>query len=294
LIPQISMEDQNMGASEIVVGKWLSTKRREDFVIATKVRFTAGPSANDAGANRKHIMASIEESLKRLQTSYVDLYQIHGFDRDTPLEETLVALNDLIKSGKVRYIGVSNYRGYQLMQAHHVARQHNLQPYICLQPQYNLLCREVEWEVLEAAKVLGLGIIPWSPLKGGWLSGKYTKEMKEPPSGTRVELTTKMGFTETSWDHVANEHTWKVLDVVKEVATKLGKSQSQVSLRWVLQKEFITAPIVGPSNMEQANDNFAIFDWSIPAEDMKKLDSVSVPATPYPYGWESTSAFATL
>jgi len=155
------------------------------------------------------------------------------------------------------------------------------------------LCREVEWEVLEAAKILGMGVIPWSPLKGGWLSGKYTRDMQAPPPGTRVEMTTKMGFAETSWDNIANEHTWKVLDVVKEVATKLGKSQSQVALRWVLQKEFITAPIIGPNSMEQANDNLAIFDWSIPADEMKKLDTISRPTPVYPYSWESTSALTT-
>jgi len=281
----------NIGASEVVVCKWLIHKKREDFVIATKVRYGIGTAANDFGANRKHIMASVEDSLKRLQTPYVDLFQIHGFDKETPLEETLSALNDLIHSGKVRYIGVSNYRGYQLIQAHSICKQNHLQPYICLQPQYNLLCREVEWEVLESARVLGMGIIPWSPLKGGWLTGKYTKDMTAPPPGTRVDVSTKMGFMETSWDHVANEHTWKVLEVLKEVASKLGKTQSQVALRWVMQRPGITAPIVGPSNLVQAEDNFMVFDWSIPEEEMKKLDKVSQPAASYPYNWDSTSAY---
>jgi len=281
----------NIGTSEVIVGKWLSTKKRDDFVIATKVRYAVGNSPNDYGASRKHIMASIEDSLKRLQTSYVDLFQIHGFDKETPLEETLSALNELVHAGKVRYIGVSNYRGYQLVQASAICKQQNMQSYICLQPQYNLLCREVEWEVLEAAKVLGMGVIPWSPLKGGWLTGKYTKDMTAPPSGTRVETTTKMGFPETSWDNIANDHTWKVLDALKAVATKLGKTQSQVALRWLMQKSVVTAPIIGPSKLEQAEDNFNVLDWSIPEEEMKALDKASLPSVPYPYRWDSTSAY---
>jgi len=153
------------GASEVIVGKWLSKKKRDDFVSATKVRFSMGNGSNDEGASRKHIMSSVDDSLKRLQTNYIDLLQIHAFDKNTPLEETLTTLNDLVRSGKVRYIGVSNYRGYQLEKAFRICKELNLEKYVCLQVQYNLLCREVEWEILEAAHDLGLGIIPWSPLK---------------------------------------------------------------------------------------------------------------------------------
>jgi len=278
------------GASETVVGKWLSTKRREDFVIATKFRFPVGTGANDSGANMKHIFAAVEDSLKRLQTSYIDLYQIHGFDKETPVEETLVALNDLVRSGKVRYIGVSNFRGYQLMKAHYLAKELHVEKFTCLQPHYNLLARETEWEILEVTRDLGMGVIPWSPLKSGWLTGKYTKDMTAPPPNSRVD---NMKFMpEVSWQHQANEHTWTVLEVLKEVSTKLGKTMSQVAIRWLMQKGTVTAPIIGPRNLEQAEDNFQVFDWSIPAEEMKTLDAVSVPSkVPHPYSWESTSAY---
>jgi len=282
----------NFCASELVVGKWLSKKRREDFVIATKFRFGIGTSANDSGASRKHILAAVEDSLKRLQTSYIDLYQIHSFDRETPLEETLGALSDLIRAGKVRYIGVSNFRGYQLMKAHYIAKELNIDHFVCVQPHYNLLARETEWEILEVTRDLGMGVIPWSPLKAGWLTGKYTRDMTAPPPNSRVDTMTKFGMPEISWSVQATEHTWKVLDVLKEIATKLGKSQSQVAIRWLLQKDTVTAPIVGPRNMEQAEETFMVFDWSISAEDMKTLDTVSTPPrVPYPYSWESTSAY---
>jgi len=279
------------GKSESLVGQWLSSKKREDWVIASKVRFAMGNGPNQSGAGRKHIMASVEESLKRLQTSYIDLFQIHGYDKETPLEETLKTLNDLVRSGKVRYIGVSNYRGHQLQKAHYICKELGIEEYVCLQPQYNLLCRGLEWDVLEAAQDIGMGVLPWSPLKGGWLSGKYSRDMQEPPKDSRVAWASGVGFSETDWASNANEFTWNVLDAVKEIAAKLNKSQSQVALRWLMQKPCVTAPIVGPGNLKQAEDNFQIFDWSISKEDMEKLDKVSLPKAPYPYSWTSTSSF---
>jgi len=277
------------GASETILGNWLQTQKRENFVIATKARFATGPLPSQQGANRKHILASIEDSLKRLQTPYVDIYQMHGWDNETPLSETLSTLNDLVRCGKVRYIGVSNYRGYQLEKAAALSKEMGLEQYMCLQPQYSLLCREVEWEVLEAAKDLGLGVIPWSPLRGGWLTGKYTRDTKEPPTGSRLAWSNSVGFPETNWENNASEHTWKVIDVLQEVSKKLNKSMSQVALRWLMQQPIVTAPIVGPKNLEQAEDNLQIFSWSIPKEDMEKLDKVSKPRAPNPYNWVSTS-----
>jgi len=279
------------GGSEVLLGKWLKGKNREDFVIATKAGLAMGNLPNNKGSNKKHLFDAVEQSLKRLGTSYIDLYQIHVFDKETPLEETLRALNDLVRSGKVRYIGVSNYRGYQLEKAHFIAKELGLEEYVSLQPEYNLLSRSLEWEVLEAAKDLGMGVIPWSPLRSGWLTGKYTRDMKEPPKGSRVEWASNAKFEAASWEANANEFTWTVVDVVKEVAVKLNKSPAQVALRWLMQKPIVTAPILGPRSLEQAEDNFQVFDWSIPQEDMEKLDKVSKPKPPYPYNWESTSAY---
>lgn len=155
------------GTSEEVVGKWLKTKRRGDFVIATKVRFPMGNGPNDVGLSRKHIMAAVEESLKRLQTDYLDLYQVHAWDPLTPLEETLSTLNELVARGWVRYLGASNFRGWQLQKALDLARSRGWERFVCLQPQYNLLSRATEYEIIPVCLSEGIGVIPWSPLRGG-------------------------------------------------------------------------------------------------------------------------------
>jgi len=281
----------NQGISETIIGKWLQTKKRDDFVIATKGGLFVGPNTNDKGSSRKHISAAIEASLKRLQTSYIDLYQIHSFDRETPIEETLATLNDFIRAGKIRYIGCSNYRGHQLIKAKYLAKELLLQPYICLQAEYNLLTREVEWEVLEAVRENNMALIVWGPLKSGYLAGKYSKEMKAAPNESRLEALDKIGFKAYSLE-TATDYTWTVVDAVKEVADRLGKSPSQVSLRWLMQKGIVTSPIVGPRDMKQAEDNFAAFTWTLSEEDMQKLDKVSnPPRVPYPYSWATTASF---
>jgi len=279
------------GTSELILGKWLHGKKRDDFIIATKGGLMVGPSTNDRGASRKHLYAAVEASLQRLQTTYIDLYQIHSFDKETPMEETLSALNDLIHAGKIHYIGVSNFRGHQLIKAKYIAKEMNLQPYICLQAEYNLVTREVEWEVLEAIRENGMGLIVWGPLKSGYLTGKYTRDMKVSPPDSRLEALDKLGFKSNSLDKV-DDYTWHVVDAVKEVAHRIGKSPSQVSLRWLMQKGVVTCPIVGPRDLKQAEDNFAVIHWSLSEEDMKLLDTKSTPPrVPYPYNWPTTSSF---
>src|SRR5208337_696906 len=178
----------NDGVSEEIIGRWLKDKHRDDFVIATKVRFPMGEGPNDVGLTRKHILAAVEESLRRLGTTYIDLYQVHVWDEFTPLEETLSTLNMLVQSSKVRYIGASNFTGWQLQNAIDMSKQKGWEPFCCLQPQYNLLCRSTEWEVLPVCEHEGLGVIPWSPLLGGWLSGKFHRGMTAPPEDTRVKM----------------------------------------------------------------------------------------------------------
>ena len=189
------------GASEEILGRWLSGNDRDDLVIATKVRWGTDDPANRRpnrfGLGRKHILAEVEASLRRLKTDYIDLYQVHMWDSVTPLEETLSTFDTLIASGKVRYIGASNYSGWQLQKATDIAKFRNLQPYVSLQALYNLLDRELEWELIPVALNEGLGIMPWSPLRGGWLSGKYHRGLKAPPSGTRIELAADRGWSET-------------------------------------------------------------------------------------------------
>lgn len=270
------------GVSETILGKWLKGKNRDDLVIATKVRFPMGEGPNDFGLSRKHILAGVEASLRRLDTDYIDLYQVHMWDPNTPLEETLGTLDTLVKSGKVRYIGASNYAGYQLQRAVDISLRMGWEPFSCLQPLYNLLDRSIEWEILPVCEQHGIGVIPWSPLRGGWLSGKYRRGMTAPPANTRVEDATKFGWSE-SWDAYNNERTWSILDALFAVAEAVGKTPAQVALRWLLEKPLVTAPIVGARTLKHLEDNLGATGWSLPAELLERLDKVSQMDLVYPY-----------
>jgi aryl-alcohol dehydrogenase-like predicted oxidoreductase len=270
------------GVSETIVGKWLKNCNRDDFVIATKVRFPMGEGPNDLGVSRKHILSAVEASLRRLETDYIDLYQVHCWDNATPLEETLSTLDGLVKSGKVRYIGVSNYTGWQLQKAIDLSHHNGWEAYTCLQPLYNLLDRSTEWELIPVCQNEGLGIIPWSPLRGGWLSGKYKRGMAAPLEGTRIDDATRGGWSE-SWDVYNTEQTWNVIDVLHEVAAAEGKSPAQVALNWVKDRPGVTAPIIGARTMKHLEDNLGSTGWKLSAEAQQKLNSVSEPRAPYPY-----------
>jgi aryl-alcohol dehydrogenase-like predicted oxidoreductase len=267
------------GTSEEVVGRWLKGQPREDFVVATKVRFRMADRPNQIGLGRKHIRAAVTASLRRLQTDYLDLYQTHCWDPVTPLEETLSALNDLVREGLVRYLGASNHTGWQLQRAISTSRQHGWEPYTCLQPQYSLLCRSTEWELVPLCRDAGIGIIPWSPLRGGWLSGKYHRGMAEPPIGTRVGDQADGA----SWQANNNEHTFGVLDALQAVATEVGRSASQVALRWLLQKRGVTAPIIGARTLAQLEDNLKATEFALTDDQQGRLDAASALVLPYPY-----------
>lgn len=274
------------GISEEILGRWLRTQKRDDLVIATKVRFAMGDKPNEVGLSRKHILAGVESSLRRLNTDYIDLYQVHMWDRSTPLEETLGTLNELVRSGKVRYIGASNFTGWQLQKAVDLSRQMGWEPFTCLQPLYNLLDRELEWELVPVCLNEGLGIIPWSPLRGGWLSGKYRRGMTAPQEGTRVKQAEDEGWSE-SWSTYNTEHTWNVIDTLLAVAQEIGKSPAQVALNWLLQRPGVTAPIIGARNMQQFEDNLGATGWSLSSEQMERLNTASDKRLPYPYDFQS-------
>ena len=270
------------GLSETILGRWLKKQNREDFIIATKVRFNLGDSPNDIGLSRKHILAGIDASLKRLSTDYVDLYQIHCWDPGAPLEETLQTLDGLVKSGKVRYIGASNVAAWQLQKAIDISHHNGWEAFSCLQPLYNLLDREMEWGLVPVCLNEGVGIIPWSPLRGGWLSGKYQRGMDAPPEGTRVEEAEKQGWSE-SWRVYANERTWSIVDTVQSISAETSKSPAQIALNWLLQMPGVTAPIIGARNLKHLKDNLGSTGWSLTAEQMTKLNNVSRKPLPYPY-----------
>ncbi len=270
------------GISEEVTGNWLKKQNRDELVIATKVRFPMSDGPNDVGLSRKHIMSGIESSLKRLKTDYIDLYQVHCWDEKTPLEETLTTLNDLVRRGMVRYIGVSNFSGWQLQRAVMLSKQLGLEAFSCLQPQYNLLCRSTEWELVPLCEFEGIGVIPWSPLRGGWLSGKFKRGMSAPPSGSRVEKAETEGWGE-SWSGYNNEHTWRVLDALHEVAAETQKHPAQVAIRWLLEQKAVTAPIIGARNEAQLRSNLGSSAWLLSAEQLAKLNNASALPLPYPY-----------
>lgn len=272
----------SQGLSEEIVGSWLRGKRRDDYVVATKVRFGMGGGQNDLGLSRKHIMSGVEASLRRLGTDYIDLYQVHAWDPATPLEETLSTLNDLVRRGMVRYIGASNFRGWQLQKAIQISRANGWEAFTCLQPQYNLLSRATEFELLPVCEAEGVGVIPWSPLRGGWLSGKFRRGMAAPPEDSRVAEAEKRGWGE-NWTNYNNEYTWSVLDALFEVAQQAEKLPVQVAINWLLSRPAVTAPIIGARNLKQFEDNLNATDWSLSPEHVALLDRASALPVTYPY-----------
>jgi aryl-alcohol dehydrogenase-like predicted oxidoreductase len=272
------------GASEEILGRWLARQPRDNLVIATKAYGAMGPGPNDGGAGRKHLISAVEASLRRLRTDYIDLYQVHVFDDATPMAETLSTLDGLVRAGKVRFLGASNYAGWQLQKSVDLARQHGWEPFTCLQPLYNLLDREAEWDLIPVCQNEGIGIIPWSPLRGGWLAGKYRRGMDAPPAGSRADVRAVDGGWPEAWETYANDRTWDVVDAVVEVAEKTGRTPSQVALRWLMQRPGVTAPIIGARTMEQFEDNLAAAGASLADEHMQRLTAVSDRPLPYPYG----------
>jgi len=270
------------GVSEEILGRWLSRQQRDDLIIATKVRFPMGDGPNDLGLSRKHILCSVRASLKRLQTDYIDLYQVHCWDPGTPLEETLSTLNDLVRQGLVRYLGVSNFTGWQLQKAIDLSRTNGWEPFLCLQPQYNLLCRSTEWELIPVSLREGLGVIPWSPLRGGWLSGKFYRGMTAPPAGSRIEMAEQKGWSE-NWTAYNRESTWRTLDALHSVAKETAHTPAQVAINWLLRKPGVTAPIIGARHREQLETNLGSAGWELTSEQVRKLDTASEPELPYPY-----------
>jgi aryl-alcohol dehydrogenase-like predicted oxidoreductase len=272
----------NKGMSETILGNWLKRRgNRSQLVIATKVFFPTGDSPNDTGGSRKHILDQIDASLRRLQTDYVDLYQTHCWDGSTPLDETLRALDDLVRAGKVRYLGASNYTGSQLMKAVMLSEGRGWSRFDCLQPEYSLLVRSTEWELLPVCRDMGIGVIPWSPLAGGWLTGKYRRNQPPPPDS-------RVGRADR-WDDLPeqreNEQTWNIIDALVEIADARGKTPSQVAINWVLRQPGVTAPIFGARTMEQLQANLGSAGWKLSEAEINRLNAVSDTPLPSPYNF---------
>ena len=273
------------GLSEQIIGAWFASRPAdvtEAVVLATKGRFPLDDDPNGAGLSARHLTRALDASLRRLDLDSIDLYQVHAADPWTPLEETLRTLDGFVRAGKIRYYGLSNFTGWQLTKAVHLARALNVAGPVTVQPQYSLLVREIEWEIVPAALDAGLGLLPWSPLGGGWLSGKYQRH-ERPTGATRLGEDVNRGME--AYDRRATERTWNVIDAVQKVADDCGVSMAEVALAWVTNRPAVTSTILGARTAEQLENNLRSADLQLTAAQTTALDAASdLRASDYPYG----------
>ncbi|WP_127357218.1 aldo/keto reductase [Actinacidiphila soli] len=279
------------GVSEEIIGRWYASRPadvRDRIVLATKGRFPMGDAPNDAGLSRRHLDRALDASLRRLGVEAVDLYQVHAWDPLTPIDETLRFLDDAVRKGKIHYVGLSNFTGWQLQKAVDIADFRALSRPVTLQPQYNLLAREIEWEIIPACASEGLGLLPWSPLGGGWLTGKYRRD-ERPVGATRLGENPERGV-EAYDRRVKVERTWAVIDEVRAVADERGVSMAQVALAWLVDRPTVTSVILGARTLEQLDDNLGAAGLHLTEEEYARLDKASDSgAADYPYGVPGTA-----
>jgi aryl-alcohol dehydrogenase (NADP+) len=275
------------GRSEEIIGRWFARRPAdvtEPVVLATKGRFFVGDdtSPNGSGLSARHLTRALDASLRRLGRDSVDLYQVHAYDALTPMEETLRTLERFVRAGKIRYYGLSNFTGWQLTKAVHLARALNVPGPVTLQPQYSLLAREIEWEIVPAVIDAGMGLLPWSPLGGGWLSGKYRRD--ERPSGA-TRLGEDPGRGMEAWDRRGTERTWQVIDAVQKIAEDRGISMAEVALAWVSARPAVSSVILGARTVDQLEANLRSAGLALTAAETAVLDAASDPhPADYPYG----------
>ncbi len=264
------------GQSEIVLGKAIDHLHREDVLISTKATFRLGKGPNDIGSSRYHLIQSAERSLKRLNTGYIDIYHLHGFDATSPVEETLRALDDLVREGKIRYIACSNFSGWHLMKSLTVSERYGWSRYVGHQAYYSLINREFEWELMPLALDQGVGTLVWSPLGWGRLTGKIRR-------GSPIPKVSRLHKAAAEGPQIPEEHLYKVVDAIDDVAKETGKTVPQISLNWLLQRPTISTLIVGARNEEQLKQNLGAIGWNLTKEQIAKLDAASEVPLTYPY-----------
>lgn len=263
------------GLSEEVLGAAIKGRRDQVF-LATKATFRFSDRLNDVGSSRFHLIRSCEESLKRLGVDHIDLYQMHGFDAMTPVEETLKTLDHLVSSGKVRYIGCSNFSGWQLMKSLSVSERYGWERYVVYQGYYSLIGREYEWELMPLGIDQKIGLLVWSPLGWGRLTGKIGRN-KPIPVKSRLHVTANLG------PQIEEAFLYQVVDVIEEIAQETGKTVPQIALNWLLQRPTVTSVIIGARNKEQLRDNLGAIGWKLTPEQISRLDAVSERPQTYPY-----------
>ena len=265
------------GAAEEVLGQAIKG-RRDQVIISTKATFRSGSGHNDVGSSRYHLIKACESSLRRLDTEYIDLYQMHGFDALSPVEETLSALDDMVHSGKVRYIGCSNFSGWHLMKSLAVSEKHGLSRYVAHQAYYSLVGREYEWELMPLALDQKIGTVVWSPLGWGRLTGRIRRGQPLPEtSRLQSQTIVEMG------PPLSDEHVHRVVDAIDEVSKETGKSVPQIAINWLLQRPTVATVIIGARNADQLRQNLGAVDWHLTAAQISKLDACSETTPIYPY-----------
>jgi aryl-alcohol dehydrogenase-like predicted oxidoreductase len=271
------------GLSEEILGKAIAG-RRDRVIISTKATFRMGPGANNVGSSRAHLLAACDASLRRLGTDYIDLYQLHGFDALTPIDETLQALDDLVRAGKVRYIGCSNFSGWHLMKSLAISEKYGLARYVAHQAYYSLIGREYEWELMPLALDQRVGTVVWSPLGWARLTGKLRRNQPKP-AVSRLPQTAQNG------PPVSDEYLFDVVDAIDEVAKETGKSVPQIALNWLLQRPTVSNVIIGARNEEQLRQNLDAIGWNLTPAQIARLDAASAVTPIYPY-WHQRAEFA--
>jgi aryl-alcohol dehydrogenase-like predicted oxidoreductase len=273
------------GRSEEIIGRWLASRPAditEPVVLATKGRFPLDDFPNGAGLSARHLTRALDASLRRLGVEAVDLYQVHAFDPWTPLEETVRTLDGFARAGKIRYWGLSNFTGWQLTKVVHLARALDAAGPVTLQPQYSLLAREIEWEIVPAAMDAGLGLLPWSPLGGGWLSGKYQRDQR-PSGATRLGDDPNRGME--AYDRRGTQRTWDIIDAVQKIAEQRGVSMAETALAWVSDRPAVASTILGARTTAQLETNLRAADLQLSPAETAALNAASDPQPPdYPYG----------
>jgi len=279
-----SADGYSNGMAEEILGQAVKG-RRNDVLISTKGSFRRGPGPNQIGHTRYHLINAVDASLRRLGTDYIDLYQLHAFDALTPVEEALGVLDDLVRAGKIRYIGCSNYSGWHLMKSLAVSEKYGLARYVAHQAYYSLVGRDYEWELMPLAVEQGVGTVVWSPLGWGRLGGKLRRGAPLPKeSRLQSQLVIDKG------PPVPNEHVFKVVDAIDAIAKETGKSNAQIALNWLLQRPSVATLIIGARNEEQLRQNLGAVGWKLTKEQIAKLDGASTVTLPYPY-WHQRSTF---
>jgi aryl-alcohol dehydrogenase-like predicted oxidoreductase len=271
------------GEAEELVGRAMAEYDRDELVVNTKVQSLMADRPNGGGLSRKHVLDQAERSLSRLDTDFVDLYTIHLWDRTTPIRETMSALNSLVEDGRVRYLGASNVEGWQLMKAQWTAAEHGYEPFVSVQPDYSAVVRWEEYGVLPAARDLGLGVTPYSPLGKGFLAGAYDRD-EMPAADSRLGHAVKYG----QWDELNIPENWKVYDVTREIADEKDVTPVQVAIAWLLDKEFVTSPIIGPTTIEELEECVGAVDVSLSDDEMARIEEPVSPAYAKSWGWSRT------